>query len=161
MLLAVKGCLILLVALAFHVCRDDAILDGLEVVADCVARVEFALGPTIEELTGVHLVLRSCVADFILEELLLGLLERWIGSHVLRHAGHVVHIRALCSARLLQLRIVQLAYFLVIFAAIEFSVGLHHWFLFVLGKLAKTTSGSIVRVPPCNAHLLSARLGKG
>ena len=56
-ILSIEGCVILLEALAFHISGNDTILNTLEVVADCVLCGNFALITTIEELTGVLIVL--------------------------------------------------------------------------------------------------------
>ena len=74
-LLTEKGGVVFLETLAFHVSRHDALLHALELVPNRITRVDLALVTSVEELACSGLVLRCCVADFVLEELLLCLFE--------------------------------------------------------------------------------------
>ena len=130
--LSKEGRVVLLEALALHVGRDDALLHSLEPFTDSVSWVQFALVSSIEELTSIRLVLRSCITHFILEELFLRCLESRIVSHVLWHGGHGILSLTLLAAGLLELCVAQLLNFCIFFDTIELGIRLHHWLLLML-----------------------------
>lgn len=138
-ILTKEGGVVTLITLALHIRGNNAILNALEPVSDSVSSVKLALISSIEELTGIQLVLRSRVTNLILEELLLSLFEFRVITNGLRHVSHGVLCLALPSARLLELGIAQLVHLFVILAAIELGIGLHHWLLFVLWHVVHPT----------------------
>ena len=152
-LLSEEGRVVLLEAFALHVGRDDALLHSLEPITDCVSWVQLALVSSIEELTSIRLVLRSCITHFILEELFLRCLEGRIVFHVLWHGGHGILGFALLAARLLQFRVAQLLNLGVFFAAVELGIRLHHRLLLVLRQFIETASDRVV-CTASDAHLL-------
>ena len=131
-LLAEEGRIVLLEALALHVGGHDTLLHALEPITDRVSWVQLALVTSVEEFTGVGLILGGCITHFILEELFLRCLEGWIVTYVLRHGGHGILSLTLLAASLLKLCVTQLLNFCIFFDTIELGIRLHHWLLLML-----------------------------
>jgi len=154
-----KDGVVALESLALHIGWDNTILHALELVTDSVSWVSLlALNSIVEELAGVHLVLRCSVADLVLEELLLRLFEFWVTANVLGDGGHSIGL-ALLAARLLELGVVQFVHLNIVLTTVEFGIRLHHRLLLVLWKIVESASGPLIAT--CSdAHLLSAGLGE-
>ena len=137
-------------------------LHTLELLSNRVRGIDLALVTSVEELGSSSVVLRGSIRNFILKELLLGLLEGRVFLQILRHGSHGILATATLARSLVQLVVAQLGHFMIIIGdAVEGRVRLHHVLLLVLGKLFKATRGGLLSAHRLDAHLLGASLRKG
>lgn len=151
--------LITLETFSFHVGGDNSVLDTLELSANSVTWVQFALVTSIVEFSLSSIVLRCSVRYFVLEELFLSQFEGWVIFHVLGNSLHGVFWATSLPRSLVKLVVAKFVNFRIVLSTVEGCIRLHHRFLFMFRDILKSSSDWFV-FSSCNAHLLSTRFSE-